>query len=627
MPDETSPDNSPTPPLSPLKSPQNSDQVPETSSEIGQSPPKTDKPKKKRLTLQERLALATKSKELANKSKKEAEEKQLQSANDISSTGDQSHPNPDLKSIDPHEKTKGPDTQHSPLSSDTSANSDVLAENKQLKAEIAKLKKLTISSELKKKDELIQQLMDEGEQLSIKELKLNDTIKKLRATNIDLEQVISEFNTKNEQSVGIISEIDQVMKKAKIKSYDDLTSVINEYNRWKQQSLPDKLDQTQNQLNEEIKQKNENNKQINDLKIQLDLLKENHKIELDNKQEVISSLRQEIKTMKLVNAQEVVRLENKVEALILENDTTPKSSSDSQDYEKLFKNYSNLQNEVLNSRSNWELIEINLNSKISELSQKAESLKKDKLNLIIDNKDLKQKINQINSQVQDLEAEKVNLQAKLTQSNEEKDSIKLELDSMSSKLEKINSIYNNEKSALITKIDNLESELTKEQSIVPQSLTPLEPPAFDTSIYNSNNVSSHSLASLDFDDTSNYHSSNIQSQPGSFQLINKMSSSIRNLKVELNSLKDENDQLMEEKDNLELKLLNMSKQVDKVDFLQQKIASLETEIEEKTKKEDNLLEILGEKEERVEELINDVQDLKELCKLQVQQMIELQENK
>lgn len=627
MPDETSPDNSPTPPLSPLKSPQNSDQVPETSSEIGQSPPKTDKPKKKRLTLQERLALATKSKELANKSKKEAQEEKLQSANDISSTGDQSHPNPDLKSIDPHEKTKGPDTQHSPLSSDTSASPDVLAENKQLKAEIAKLKKLTISSELKKKDELIQQLMDEGEQLSIKELKLNDTIKKLRATNIDLEQVISEFNSKNEQSVGIISEIDQVMKKAKIKSYDDLTSVINEYNRWKQQSLPDKLDQTQNQLNEEIKQKNENNKQINDLKIQLDLLKENHKIELDNKQEVISSLRQEIKTMKLANAQEVVRLENKVEALILENDTTPKSSSDSQDYEKLFKNYSNLQNEVLNSRSNWELIEINLNSKISELSQKAESLKKDKLNLIIDNKDLKQKINQINSQVQDLEAEKVNLQAKLTQSNEEKDSIKLELDSMSSKLEKINSIYNNEKSALITKIDNLESELTKEQSIVSQSLTPLEPPAFDTSIYNSNNVSSHSLASLDFDDTSNYHSSNIQSQPGSFQLINKMSSSIRNLKVELNSLKDENDQLMEEKDNLELKLLNMSKQVDKVDFLQQKIASLETEIEEKTKKEDNLLEILGEKEERVEELINDVQDLKELCKLQVQQMIELQENK
>lgn len=113
----------------------------------------------------------------------------------------------------------------------------------------------------------------------------------------------------------------------------------------------------------------------------------------------------------------------------------------------------------------------------------------------------------------------------------------------------------------------------------------------------------------------------------SFQLINKLSNTVKTLKVELSSIKEEVEQVNTEKDILEREILSSSKKTQEVDAFIQKIHDLEQQLQDRDSQEDQLLEIIGEKEEKLEELRNDVQDLKDLCKLQVQQMIQIQEQR
>ena len=103
-----------------------------------------------------------------------------------------------------------------------------------------------------------------------------------------------------------------------------------------------------------------------------------------------------------------------------------------------------------------------------------------------------------------------------------------------------------------------------------------------------------------------------------------MSSNIRRLEIELNTLKDEYEKLLDVKELREQELLESIKVYEQVNELKSKIEELEKIIEEKNAKELTMLELIGEKSEQVEELKADVADLKDLCRNQVQQMVEMQ---
>ena len=111
------------------------------------------------------------------------------------------------------------------------------------------------------------------------------------------------------------------------------------------------------------------------------------------------------------------------------------------------------------------------------------------------------------------------------------------------------------------------------------------------------------------------HSNNIQ-------LVNKMSSNIRRLEIELNTLKDEYSKISTEKEKVEQELLESLKLTDEIKLLHSELDSLKSVIKDKEIQEQRMLELIGEKSEQVEELKADVVDLKELCKLQVQQLVE-----
>lgn len=114
------------------------------------------------------------------------------------------------------------------------------------------------------------------------------------------------------------------------------------------------------------------------------------------------------------------------------------------------------------------------------------------------------------------------------------------------------------------------------------------------------------------------------SNSNNLQLIHKMSSNIRRLEIELNTLKDEYEKLLDVKELREQELLESIKVYEQVNELKSKIEELEKIIEEKNAKELTMLELIGEKSEQVEELKADVADLKDLCRNQVQQMVEMQ---
>ena len=101
-----------------------------------------------------------------------------------------------------------------------------------------------------------------------------------------------------------------------------------------------------------------------------------------------------------------------------------------------------------------------------------------------------------------------------------------------------------------------------------------------------------------------------------------MSSNIRRLEIELNTLKDEYSKISTEKEKVEQELLESLKLTDEIKLLHSELDSLKSVIKDKEIQEQRMLELIGEKSEQVEELKADVVDLKELCKLQVQQLVE-----
>lgn len=109
------------------------------------------------------------------------------------------------------------------------------------------------------------------------------------------------------------------------------------------------------------------------------------------------------------------------------------------------------------------------------------------------------------------------------------------------------------------------------------------------------------------------------------QLIKKLSGHVRMLELEVNTLKDEIKTLENEKDAASEEILKLIEDNSQVQNVRDEIKRKQDEIENLEKNYQKVLVLLGEKEERVGELTADVDDLKDLLRQQVQQMVDMQE--
>ncbi|GME94605.1 unnamed protein product [[Candida] boidinii] len=109
------------------------------------------------------------------------------------------------------------------------------------------------------------------------------------------------------------------------------------------------------------------------------------------------------------------------------------------------------------------------------------------------------------------------------------------------------------------------------------------------------------------------------------QMITKLSAHVRRLEMELITAKEELTELNKEKTEASNEIIKLIKENERVVELKLQLDDYESKIDELNRNYETTLIILGEKSERVEELNADVEDLKDLLRQQVQQMVELQE--
>ena len=96
----------------------------------------------------------------------------------------------------------------------------------------------------------------------------------------------------------------------------------------------------------------------------------------------------------------------------------------------------------------------------------------------------------------------------------------------------------------------------------------------------------------------------------SVQLVERMSAAVRRLESEKAASKDETARLATQRDEARDQIVNLMREVEDGKRTQDHLKTLETEKNDLERRLDASLELLGEKSEKVEELRNDVQDLK-----------------
>lgn len=658
---------------------------------------------KKRLTLQERLALAAKGK---GKSR---------DANSPSSSVPPSSQNSNVNSptLGPVEVVSGTVHPNNEISTNVSNEeyrrlkdkiSQLELENLQLTEKISHFSNSSVNvgndellKKLAAKDEAIKQLMKEGEALSIKELKLNESIKKLKLKNSELESSLLDYREKSDNATMKLGELEDFLWANNFKTiqqlinkYTDLTNELEETKSMlsQEQSWQKKYTDQERILNNELQKSKDLSVELNDLKVALEIVKQQHDLEIESKNSIIKDLKEEISAGKQLNNEEINRLENKIELLRLEQESvihrnSPENENKSVDfneYTKLSENHHNLQQQYLSSQENWKLLESNLLAKIDSLSSSLELLKKSKLKNSNDIKKLNSSLNEMSNKNKQLEEQ-------LELSKNEMQQLKLELEfkqndfnDLREKSETFKSIYNSDKKNLELKIKTLQETIdimSRKNSLSPGASLPklqvdemhlefgpkdyihsssqemYEPLSWDIKLTDTPKVpGSHSyfegsrrpslnsitevgeedLETAPYGDDISTNSrqasfsqsfSNIQngSSNRNIQMLNKISATSRRLEVEINTLKEENEQLILEKERIQQSLLDKYKLVEEVDELKGQIEVLTLDLEKKEVEHQTMLELIGEKTEQVEELKADVADLKDLCKLQVQQMV------
>ncbi|RLV88003.1 Protein SGM1 [Meyerozyma sp. JA9] len=574
----------------------------------------------------------------------------------------------------------------------------LVEENRQLKSAPKPQSVKELVAKIDKQNITIEQLRQEGEALSLKELKLNETIKKLRSHNSNLESSLRDYASKDEESSEKMVRVEQILKTYSVKNIDQWVEKYEEMKRnleetstalgeIREQHWEDKYKESQQLYENELWEKKQALKEVSDLTIQFDMAKKQRDLDSESKNTIIAELKRELQGKKKEKTEEISRLERKIESLRLQSegvhhvdseDASQAKQIDYSEFSKLSENHHNLQQQYLSSQENWKLIESNLAAKIDTLTSSIHSLKKAKTKLSSDLRmvqaNLSSKSDELDTALDEAKKMRGTIDD-LTFQIQLKDDTIAELED---KLGKIQEIHNEERTSLMQKIAKLNDiidqrkreadnsrnmpvnlDLVSRPTMSPrnnswteirvgESCTTPSMSRHASSMFIHQNPSSTSFDVADdtFDDTSlgpievgetSNHAPSSASYTGkmptssltmsggnNIQLINKMSSTIRRLEIELVTIREESAQLAEEKEQLQQELLAKIKLSNENNSLKEEIANLQLQLADMDNQTQTMLEVIGEKSERVSELEADVEDLRDLCKLQVQQMMDIQ---
>lgn len=654
-----------------------------------------DQPKKpKRLTLQERLAMA------AKKKKKAAAE-----GNSAPPSPKPAEPAP-IEPLPPAETDEVAEIRKE-LEKVKLQSQELEEQNRRLVAESKKTATNDVDKKLAEKDALIQQLMEEGQALSGKEIKLHEKIRAMAATNAKLEHSLKDYASKNEDALLRLEEVESIMKTHKLKSVDQLLELLETNGRKlaeatsaleaeKAKNWEAKYKEQQRQYEAELQEKRNAQKELDEARLKLQMAEQQQSLDVKLKEDTISYLKDEVSRLKEESSLEISRLEAKVEALRLENEgfmktlvteATPTEAEAKHiaysEYAKLSEAHKNLHQQYVSSQENWKLIELQLLSKADALLELLNALKKAKVKAqgeirklgaqltmakeelsqaAEQQKELEKAIKDLQFQVsvkeddyKELEAKKDELQAIFNTDRHnwelQEQKLKLNIEKLEETIQELRELNmggsNVDSFAQLQsrKLRDLGLHISMNEDPQTPGLTPglgqLSQPSFNN-LFEANMLAV-SLTDLDLfeategpvpDDALVYWK-NLADRSGvpaaqggkNIQLLSKMSANIRRLEMELLALKEENEMLSSQKDEAQQEIVAQQDLSVKLALLEEEIERLQKEIGKKLEREATLLDVIGEKSMLVEELRADVEDLKNICHQQVEQMIGMAEKK
>ena len=465
--------------------------------------------KNKRLTLQERLELAAQKKSKANAEKKakkiinneieNSKTTEVETNNDKNDkielkelnlkdilTEDLTNNQPDvIEKIEKYVSSKIDSVEQSYKEKISKLESELVKKSKTS----VDIKDSNLIEKLKSKDEQIRELLDEGNKLSRKEVQLNQSIKKLKIHESDLESELETLEKANEELSGRVESLE-----GKVVDYDKTTRLLAE-EKLANETLKKKFDSlkvAKDSLLDELKeikfskldiQLEDVKKELEEKTNEFEKIQDNHERLLVSSKDTEDTLTFKIKELEKKlkeneellydRNQEIKRLEENVEKLRFDNENIIPTTSNNNNNNEI------LQQQYEEAQENWKLIESSYLKKINNFENQIEELQN--LNIGYSKKikiltnDLKQKsidYSRLEEQNQLFESNSGTLEKKIETLNQTNKTL-------NNNLEKIKLEFNKEKENFEKHIQKLEQEKESIESRLKlrnNEFGPLNPP-------------------------------------------------------------------------------------------------------------------------------------------------------
>ncbi|XP_015127902.1 TATA element modulatory factor [Diachasma alloeum] len=513
------------------------------------------------------------------------------------------------------------------------------------------------SSANAEKDEIINQLREEGEKLSKQQLQHSNIIKKLRTKEKEnettlktqkdhLEELTSELerlkrslHAKEEVERSQIEAVHTLTARAKKQDKDitmlqeKLDTTVQKMNAYKMSLDAAKAELTETKINfttveEELKQALDNagescrlGAQVEDLKAKLRQTEENHV--------------RKIESIKLEKSELLKRLE------AAETRSEELSESVSLATQPLLRQLEQLQTNLAHKSSAYLKQEKIMSEKIDELQTKLDSTIATDRSLMEENLNLKSKVTSLESQAKRKDVEKTKLEETCEALKLESEKLTVEIESLRGQIGNMEKTHQEEVRELRREIESLSDKLSVEKAAIDaekrKNIVSLEQQQgvgeearmSPTSSLRRDSISSTNSVWLAFNDsvfdTSSGRFPNVyeglRTSTNTTSTIETLQAQLKAREGEIQTLQWELSRRNKERDALEMELSNLSQKVDELTAKLTEVEALNANLNEIQTRYDALLQMYGEKVEETEELRLDLEDVKDMYKSQIDQLL------
>ncbi|KAA8897838.1 TATA element modulatory factor 1 TATA binding-domain-containing protein [Sphaerosporella brunnea] len=555
---------------------------------------------------------------------------------------------------------------------------------------------------LAERDEKIALLIEEGERLSLNELRLQTTIKKLRAqareaVDAKKKQEAAEKSVKEEKEKVRKALEEQKRMGVRIKALEKSEAQMDGLRREKEalessaRELEEKLEEQAKKtveaegkvqtevLETERKTTVELRAQVERVQSEAAMMEEKLKGEIADLQSKAERISEKARAREAGLKAELSVMESKMESLRARVEEAS-SGSAGDAHAKLLRQVETLQTQYSIASENWQGIEGSLLARVTSLEKERDDLAKKESDVRRKAREMNLKCKSFEADLDAAKSKLKDLESNLASAQELTSTLRTRLAAAESANDSLTAAHRVERATWERELQaKLEAERLKwEETTIPTTLTPAinsSPPPFTPARtagsttesyflgYNSShrkpspmvrspsadpprsnsgfrtppvrtdsfsslgfpylNTASASRTSLPADDDDYFSPSSPHRHPDlisvstvaagpSVQLVERMSASVRRLESEMAGSKEEIARVVAQRDEARAEIVELMREVEKKRSSDGRLKTLEAEVADARLRLETTLEMLGEREERVGELTQDVEDLKEM---------------